>query len=125
MAEAKDLTQKKVKKTGGDEPPKLTKRKAGLAKKTKTKKVKIVKRAETDVNPQAVALAEKPAEQILTARRQRVTEKAAARIEHRAQAPEVETVASMKLTEFDSREYTPEEYKRLLDMYDEIGRAHV
>lgn len=118
MAEAKDLTQKKIKKTGGDEPPKLTKRKAGLAKKTKTKKVKIVKRAETDANPQAVELAEKPAEQLLTARRQRVTEKAAARIELKAQAPEVETVASMKLTEFDSREYTQEEYKRLLDMYD-------
>jgi len=118
MAEAKDLTQKKTKKIGGEKAPKLTKRKAGLAKKTKTKKVKLVKRAETDVTTQAAATTEKPTEQIQTARRQRVTEKAAARIEQKAQAPELETVASMKLTEFDSREYTPEEYNRLLEMYD-------
>ncbi len=118
MAEAKDLTQKKIKKTGGEEQPKLTKRKAGLAKKTKTKKVKLVKRADTETGTQIVEHAEKPAEQILTARRQRVTDKAAARIEQKAAAPELETVASMKLTEFDSREYSQEEFSRLLDMYD-------
>jgi small subunit ribosomal protein S1 len=116
MAEAKDQIQKKNKKLGGDEQPKLTKRKAGQAKKTKTKKIKLIKRADGEVNSQGVIPEEKPVEQLVTARRQRLSEKAAARAA--AKAPEPETVASMKLTEFNAREYSQEEYARLLEMYD-------
>lgn len=119
MAEARDQMQKKMKKPGGEQPPRLTKRKAGLARKTKTKKVKLVKKDEVDNSAQLAATEEKPKEQIITARRQRLSEKAAVRVEAAPKAAaEPETVASMKLTEIDSREYTPEEYSRLLEMYD-------
>jgi small subunit ribosomal protein S1 len=119
MAEANELKKKMTKPTGGDQGPRLTKRKAGMASKTKTKKIKLVKKDEINSPSQASAVEEKPKEQIVTARRQRLTDKAAARavVTPRSQV-EIETVNAMKLTEIDSREYSPEEYKRLLDMYD-------
>jgi small subunit ribosomal protein S1 len=117
MAEARDQMQKKEKKTGGDELPRLTKRKAGQARKTKTKKVKLTKKAEVDVNAPTSSQEEKQVEQIVTARRQRLSEKAATRVESKASS-EPEIIGSMKLTEFDSVEYSPDEYTRLLEMYE-------
>ena len=118
MAEAKNEQRSKVQTTGGDQTPRMTKRKAGLAKKTKVKKVKLVKKEEIEGSAAAVELEEKPKEQIVTARRQRVSERAArAEIQPRPVVA-LETVASMKLTEIDSKEYTPEEHKRLLEMYE-------
>jgi small subunit ribosomal protein S1 len=119
MAEANEPKKKMMKPTGGDQQPRLTKRKAGMAKKTKTKKIKLVKKEETGTQSQVSVVKEQAKEQIVTARRQRVTEKAAARAEVTPKIqPEIETVSSMKLTEIDSREYSADEYKRLLDMYD-------
>lgn len=120
MASAKNPSTKKVAVTGGEQAPKLTKRKAGMAKKTKTKKIKLVKKVETDPNHLVESAETESQEQIVTARRQRLSEKAAARVEVAPPPSPAEpaTVASMKLTEIDSREYSPDEYKRLLEMYD-------
>ncbi len=115
MADAQNRAQRNFEVAGGEQP-KLTKRKAGLARKTKVKKVKLVKKGDVADSVQAV-VEEKPKEQIVTARRQRLADKVTARKEV-AKRPEPETVASMKLTEIDAREYTQEEYKRLLEMYE-------
>lgn len=120
MASAKNPSTKKVAVAGGEQAPKLTKRKAGMAKKTKTKKIKLVKKVETEPSRLVESAETESQEQIVTARRQRLSEKAAARVEVSPPPGPAEpvTVASMKLTEIDSREYSPDEYKRLLDMYD-------
>ncbi|SYZ74275.1 30S ribosomal protein S1 [Candidatus Zixiibacteriota bacterium] len=115
MADAQNRAQKNVESTGGEQP-KLTKRKAGLAKKTKTKKVKLVKKTDVDTAAQTTQ-EEKPTEQIVTARRQRLAERVVTRKEPPAR-PEPEAVASMKLTDINSREYSQDEYKRLLEMYE-------
>ncbi|MCX6826402.1 MAG: 30S ribosomal protein S1 [candidate division Zixibacteria bacterium] len=119
MAVAKTQKKRTTKVTGGGVQPKLTKRKAGAAKKTKVKKVKLVKKEEIKGTTALIEREAKPTEQIVTVRRQRVFEKAAVKEEiPRKAVAEPETVASMKLTEIDSREYSPDEYKRLLEMYE-------
>jgi len=119
MAEAKKKTVKKSTKTGGDKTPKLTKRKAVTAKKTKTQKIKKVKtNAVKEVK--VVAEVKKPQEKLVTARIKRLAEKAVARKEVSVapEPDEIESIASMKLTEIDSKEYSEDEYAQLLEMYD-------
>ncbi|UCD95086.1 MAG: 30S ribosomal protein S1 [Candidatus Zixiibacteriota bacterium] len=124
MAEAKKKTTAKSKTTGGDKAPKLTKRKATTRRKTKTKKVKMVKTEKAKVAQKAVAVEKKPAEKVQTARTKRLVQKAATRVEKVAVMPEeIETIASMKLTEIDSKEYSQDEYKELLEMYDGTIKA--
>jgi small subunit ribosomal protein S1 len=119
MAEAKKKTARKSEKTGGDKFPKTTKRKAATGRKTKLKKVKLVKTAKTEEAKKAAEVKEEPKERIVTARRKRLSEKAAVRAEKPVEEPvEIETVASMKLTDLDSREYSQDEYKILLEMYE-------
>ncbi|MBN2227386.1 MAG: 30S ribosomal protein S1 [candidate division Zixibacteria bacterium] len=118
MAEAKKITSQNSKTTGGDKPARLTKRKAAKAKKTKSKKVKLVKTDEVNVQAEAKVTQERTQE-ILTGRQKRLKEKAA----KRAEAPsvpqeEIETVASMRLTDIDGKEYSSDEYERLLEMYE-------
>jgi len=119
MAEAKQSTAKKTKETGGvKKAVTTTKRKASQAKKTKVKKVKLVK---VDEKKQAVETTkvEKKQEQVITARMKRLSEKAASRAkEVEKKKVEPEFVASMKLTEIDSQIYTEEEYDTLLKMYE-------
>jgi len=118
MAEAKKQTEKKPDKSGGDKAPKLTRRKATMAKKTKTKKVKMVKTAKVEEVTKA-AVEVKPQEKLVTARTKRLAEKAVARKDRKEPiAEEIEFVASMKLTEIDSKEYSEDEYAALLEMYD-------
>jgi len=118
MAEAKKQTEEKPDKSGGDKAPKLTRRKATMAKKTKTKKVKMVKTAKVEeVTKTAVDV--KPKEKLVTARTKRLAEKAVARKDRKEPvAEEIEFVAAMKLTEIDSKEYSEDEYAALLEMYD-------
>ena len=54
MAEANELKKKITKPTGGEQRPRLTKRKAGMARKTKTKKVKLVKKDEIGVSESSI-----------------------------------------------------------------------
>jgi len=120
MAEAKQSTAKKITKAGGvKKAATTTKRKASQGKKTKTKKVKMVK---VDVKKQAVETTkkvERKQEQVVTARMKRLSEKAADRAKKTVEKKaEPEFVASMKLTEIDSQIYTQEEYEGLLEMYD-------
>ena len=120
MAEAKKEVKRKSKQTGGvKKAATTTKRKASQAKKTKTKKVKLVKideKAQAEVMTKAV---EQKPELVVTARMKRLSEKAADRTKDIVRpSAEIETVASMKLTEIDSVEYTQEEYEGLLEMYD-------
>lgn len=120
MAEAKQSTAKKITKAGGvKKAATTTKRKASQGKKTKTKKVKLVK---VDVKNRAVETTkkvEKKQEQVVTARMKRLSEKAADRAKKTVEKKaEPEFVASMKLTEIDSQIYTKEEYEGLLEMYD-------
>ncbi len=120
MADAKKKTTGKSKKTGGDKVPKNTKRKATTGKKTKTKKVKLVKETKAVEKTKDAAVEQKPQEQVVTARKIRLSEKAVARAEKAVERPEpqIETIASMKLTDLDSQEYSNDEYRTLLDMYD-------
>jgi len=120
MADAKKKTAGKSKKASGAKVPKTTKRKATTGKKTKTKKVKLVKETKSAEQVADVVVEQKPQEQVLTERKKRLTEKAIARAERVEEQPEpqIETVASMKLTDLDSQEYSSDEYQRLLDMYD-------
>jgi small subunit ribosomal protein S1 len=120
MADAKKKTTGKSKKTGGVRAAKTTKRKATTGKKTKTKKIKLVKETKKAESTKDVAVEEKSQEQVMTARKKRLTEKAVARAEKAEEKPEtpIETIASMKLTDLDSQEYSSDEYQRLLDMYD-------
>jgi len=119
MAEAKKQTDKKSKMSGGDKLPKLTKRKAASGKKTRTRKLKLTKTDNPVQAKVAVVPEVKPQEKILTTRTKRLVERAVTREEVVApKHEEIETVASMKLTEIDSREYSEEEYKRLLELYD-------
>ncbi len=120
MADAKKKTTGKSKKTGGDKVPKTTKRKATTGRKTKTKKVKLVKETKAVEKTKDDAVEQKPQEQVVTARKIRLSEKAFARAEKAVEKPEpeIETIASMKLTDLDSQEYSNDEYRALLDMYD-------
>jgi small subunit ribosomal protein S1 len=120
MADAKKKTAGKSKAASGARAAKTTKRKATTGKKTKTKKVKLVKQTTAAETTRDTAVEKKSQEQVVTARQMRLTEKAVARAEKAEAAPEpqIETVASMKLTDLDSQEYSSDEYQRLLDMYD-------
>ncbi|MCP4706790.1 MAG: S1 RNA-binding domain-containing protein, partial [candidate division Zixibacteria bacterium] len=119
MAEAKKSTAKNTQKTGGvKQAATSTKRKASTGKKTKTKKVKLVK---VDEKKQVVETTKvvKKQEQVVTARMKRLSEKAADRAQRTdGKKADPEFVASMKLTEIDSMIYTQEEYEGLLEMYD-------
>ncbi len=119
MAEAKQNTAQKIEKTGGvKQAAAATKRKASQGKKTKTKKVKLVK---IDEKVQTVATTQvvKKQELVVTDRMKRLSEKAADRaIRTDEKKAEPEFVASMKLTDIDSMIYTQEEYEGLLEMYD-------
>ncbi len=120
MAEAQKEIKKKTEKTGGEKKAAaLTKRKASQAKKTKTKKVKLIKVDETSKAAEATKTEKTIQEQVVTARMMRLSEKAAERAKDiELKKAEPEFVASMKLTEIDSKEYTKEEYEGLLEMYD-------
>jgi len=120
MAEAKKKIAGKSKMTGGEKVQRATKRKVVTGKKTKTKKVKIVKTTSAVEQTKNVTLEKDPKEKIITARKKRLSEKAVVRAERFHEKPdiEVETVASMKLTDLDSQMYSEDEYKALLSMYD-------
>ena len=118
MAEARKTTSQKSTTMGGDKPAKLTKRKASKAKKTKTVKVKLVKTDEVVQQTEAQVTRE-TTQEILTGRQKRLKEKAAKRAASPTiQEEEIETVASMRLTDIDGKEYSSEEYERLLEMYE-------
>ena len=89
----------------------VSKRKAQRARKTKTTKVK--KTATTNVAVVEEVVEKKQVEKVSTSRTKRMAEKA----KTRAPKKTVE-VASMKLTDLDAMEYTPEEYEGLLAMYE-------
>ncbi len=92
----------------------VSKRKAQRASKSKTTKVKKVAGQEAAVVEKVVV--KKKVEKVTTARTKRMSEKAQAR----AAAPKKTVeVASMKLTDLDAMEYTPEEYETLLAMYED------
>ncbi len=121
MAEAKKKTMVKLKKTGGDKKKTsaVTKRKASRARKTRTRKVKMVQTKGTGQVTKTVKADIKKKANVVTARMKRLSEKAASRTAEPAKLiPEPEIVASMKLTEIDSKEYSAEEYERLLNIYE-------
>ncbi len=92
----------------------VSKRKAQRASKTKTTKVKKVAGQQEAVVEKVVE--KKKVEKVATARTKRMAEKA----KTRATAPKKTVeVASMKLTDLDAMEYTPEEYETLLAMYED------
>ncbi len=117
----KSPTKTKAKSKTEAKAPKLTKRKAVTGKKTRTKKVKQVKSAEAAVEKQTKVIKEEPQEKLETARTRRLAEKALAREERVVDSqlqPEIEEIASMRLTELDSKEYSTDEFTTLADMYD-------
>jgi small subunit ribosomal protein S1 len=92
----------------------VSKRKAQRGSKTKTAKVKKTAGLKEAVVEKVVV--KKKVEKVTTARTKRMTEKAKVR----ATAPKKTVeVASMKLTDLDAMEYTPEEYETLLAMYED------
>ncbi len=121
MAKAADKSTSKSKNDGGEKvAAPLSKRKAAKSKKTRTQKVKMVKTDQVEQTEQAVDRAKEKQDRIMTARMKRLSEKAANRAmkETASGEREVETVDSMKLTEIDSREYSDQEYERLLNIYE-------
>jgi len=121
MAKAADKSTSKSKNDGGEKvAAPLSKRKAAKSKKTKTQKVKMVKTDQVEQTDEAVDRAKEQQDRIMTARMKRLSEKAAHRAmkETASGEREVETVDSMKLTEIDSREYSDQEYERLLNIYE-------
>ncbi len=120
MALAKKKPTGQSKTPGGEKVQKTTKRKAITGKKTKTKKVKLVKTTNAAEKTKDVVVEQRPKEKLITARKKRLTERAAFKAEKVFEKvePQVETVASMKLTDLDSQEYSADEYQALLEMYD-------
>ena len=106
MAEAK-----KTKKA----PAKVSKRKAGAARKTKSVKTKLTKQAE--VVEKVVKQEAEKTERVLTERHKRVLEKAKVR----STLPAPETVAevdAVKITDMSGVVYELEEWNAMVDMYD-------
>nr|MBN2278340.1 30S ribosomal protein S1 [candidate division Zixibacteria bacterium] len=119
MAEAKKKTATKSTTTGGDALPKRTKRKAAKSKKTKIQKVKLVKSEKTENVVGTEVVEQQTVEKIETARTRRLSEKAAAREEQAEEKKaDIVTVDAMKLTDINSREYSEEEYNRMLELYE-------
>jgi len=116
MADAETKKATSTNKTGG-EKNKLSKTKMVTSKKTKTVKTKLVKGKDDDVASQAVDETQ-VVEKVVTARKQRISEKARTRVVEPAPRPEIEPVAAMKLTELDAAEYGEAEYEELMAMYD-------
>jgi len=116
MAEAKKNLATTSVKDGGDNKGALTKRKMAKAKKTKTKKVKLVKGDEL-TSALTIESHDTQAEKVVTARMQRLMDKASVRTEAAAAAPEV-TIGAMKLTDIESKRYSDQEYAELLSIYE-------
>jgi len=115
MADAENKKLKSAMEDGG-ETVRLSKTKKVTSKKTKAVKTKIVKtRAEEIVDEDLAAVPQ--IEQVVTARKRRISEKAKAK-EEVAPPPQPEAVESMRLTELDAAEYRPEEFDELMAMYD-------
>lgn len=99
----------------GGEKARLSKSKMARAKKTKSVKSKLVRAKDLAVS--ATIEEDAPAaERVITARRKRIAEKAGARVP--VEAPIIEPVQSMKLTELEAAAYTPDEYTEMVSMYE-------
>ncbi|HVP06371.1 MAG TPA: 30S ribosomal protein S1 [Candidatus Acidoferrum sp.] len=97
---------------------KTSKRKASALKKTVKVKTKLVKRgSETEDIAQAIAQEQDQLERLLTARRQRVAEKAKSRMAV-APPPEPTEVAAVKITDVSGVVYDKAEYDAMVEMYD-------
>ncbi|MFH2034828.1 MAG: 30S ribosomal protein S1 [Candidatus Zixiibacteriota bacterium] len=118
MAEAKKKTVTQKSQTSGGGPTKVTKRKAVSGKKTKTKKVKLVKTDQVEEIEQGVIQDLSLDEKLVTSRTKRLAAKAQTRAERTTVEPEIEKIDSMKLTEFDRQVYTEEEFATLMEMYE-------
>jgi small subunit ribosomal protein S1 len=119
MAEAKKTTVKKPTKTGGDTKPRLSKSKVAKAKKTRTHKVKKVTVGTVQKVQETAVIQKVKREEVTTARQKRLQDKAAKRIDEPGKIqPEIETVASMRLTDINNKVYEADEYERLLAMYE-------
>jgi len=114
MAEAKKTTTKK--KTAA---AKTSKRKATTAKKTTKVKTKITKKDVQEVKKSKTKeQVESPAERVMTARRQRVAEKARTKVTTRPALPPEEEVEAVKITDVSGVVYDKPDYDAMVEMYD-------
>jgi small subunit ribosomal protein S1 len=98
---------------------KTSKRKASTTKKTTKVKTKIVKRdSEAADIAQAIAQGDEQLERLLTARRQRVAEKARSKMASAPVITEPTEVAAVKITDVSGVVYDKAEYDAMVEMYD-------
>jgi small subunit ribosomal protein S1 len=124
MADAETNRKSDSSSTGGDRVKK-SKTKKATAKKTKTVKTKLVK-TKVEEEAEEIVTETARAERVVTARRQRISDKVRIKAPEAADvaapvaaAPtEVMSVQSMKLTELDAAEYGSMEYDEMLSMYE-------
>jgi len=102
-------------------PVKVSKRKSSAARKTRKIKTKITKAQTTAVKTQKVAQDDKT-ERVLTARHQRMVEKAKVRSEMPAVEPK-EEIGAVKITDVSGIVYDLPEYQAMVDMYDSTIRS--
>ncbi len=117
MADAKSNFREEIDTNGGDKSRK-SKSKLARAKKTKGAKQKLIKPKSLEdsdhLEPEEVL----EVEEVVTDRKKRIAEKAATRQQTVIEAPPVDEVRSMKLTELDAAEYDDSEYQEMLDLYE-------
>ncbi|MDH3891940.1 MAG: 30S ribosomal protein S1 [candidate division Zixibacteria bacterium] len=114
MAEAKNSATTKP-------PASVSKRKFGAAKKTKKVKTKLTKAATATVEKVEVKQKEKT-ERVMTARHQRMVEKA--KVRSSMPAPEaIPEVAAVKITDVSGVVYDIADYQSMVDMYDSTIRS--
>ncbi len=112
MAVAKNTTNQKT------AAAKTSKRKATTAKKTTKVKTKITKTDVEEVKKSKTKeQVDSPAERVMTARRQRVAEKAKTRVEVKPVA-EPEEVEAVKITDVSGVVYDKVDYDAMVEMYD-------
>ena len=99
-------------------PVKVSKRKAGAARKTKKVKTKIVK-STVVADPRAQQkLAQKTQERMLTSRHKRMQERAKVRASMPTVVDDIEEVKAVKITDVSGVVYDPEVWQEMVDMYD-------
>ncbi|MFH1686887.1 MAG: 30S ribosomal protein S1 [bacterium] len=104
-------------------PQKVSKRKAGAAKKTVKVKTKLTRTA-TVVDPAAQLLLERQQEErVLTQRHRRVQEKAKIRAAMPTVHDDVDEIKAVKITDVSGVVYEPEEWQAMVDMYDSTIKA--
>ena len=113
------VTKKPTKPTKPTKTIKTSRRKATGGKKTSKVKTKITRKATAEAKPATATVREQaPAERLMTARRQRMVEKAQARADRVVPIAEPEEVKAVKITDVSGVVYDKADYDAMVEMYD-------